>query len=72
LDLRGTKWREAGEDFVMRSFFIGTFRLSLSDKIKEVKIDETYSTHGRLENVLKKRDYFGKLGVDWLVILNGS
>jgi hypothetical protein len=57
LDLRGRKWREAGEDCIMRSFV--TCKLH---QIKEDEIGGACSMHGRDENL-------EDLGIDGRIIL---
>jgi len=50
LDLRGRKWREAGEDCTMRSFITCTLHhIYEGDKIKVDEMGRAYSTHGKDE-----------------------
>jgi hypothetical protein len=72
LDLRGNKWREAGEHCIMKSFIACTLH-----QTKEDVIGGACSTDGRnekcigifwLEN-LKGKDHVEDLGVDGKIIL---
>jgi hypothetical protein len=44
LDLRGRKWREAGEDCIMRSFM----KYCQGVQIKEVEMGGAYSTNEKM------------------------
>jgi hypothetical protein len=59
LDLRERKWREAGEDYIMRSFISYKLitRYYSGDDMKEDEIGGTCSTHGR---DLKCIQYYGR------------
>jgi hypothetical protein len=57
LDLRRKKWREAGEDCIMRSFITCKLELMLlKDQIKE---DEMGGAYGTYEREVKCIRYFG-------------
>jgi hypothetical protein len=77
LDLRGRKWRETGEDCIMRSFITCTLQ---GDQMKVHEMGVTCSTHGRNEKremhttfllgKVKRGEQSEDLGVDEKMILD--
>jgi len=54
LDLRGSKWREAGEDCIMRSFITCTpYQTLLGELYRRDEMGSVSSTHGRHENCIQ-------------------
>jgi len=49
LDLRGKKWREAGEHCIMRSFVTFILHQILCDQVEDNEMDGACSAHGRDE-----------------------
>jgi hypothetical protein len=55
LDLRGRKWREAGEDCIMRSFITCTPQhIYKGDEMKENGMGRACRTHESVEKSIKK------------------
>jgi len=52
LDLRGRKWREAGEDCIMRSF-IKLYASPYVIRVKKDEMGETCIRHGRHEKYIQ-------------------
>jgi hypothetical protein len=77
LDIRGTKWREAGENCIMRSFITYTLHKILIRVIKSRRVRRVGHVAPRGEKQtkfwsenLKVRDHVEGIGVDGRIILD--